>query len=246
MVKKLPSMVSAFSDSLENYSSLVGVAVADATERSSSSRRRRRRYFSAFSPRLQHSSHSSSYFSVTTTKTTTSSRTRSNSHPRFSSATATTQEHTPSIFAKKKISLFPSSSTKSLFATFAYPRCRISRAWRNPGVTSALRTVRSLVFARFRNTFEVQIDGAICTGKRENEKVLRVLLPPEMQHAGKHSRTQKKTKEEEKKAEREQKRTVAREEVGGPSSRSRWCCPSSRLFSKRERTREVNSRAVRI
>lgn len=189
MVKKLPSMVSAFSDSLENYSSLVGVAVADATERSSSSRRRRRRYFSAFSPRLQHSSHSSSYFSVTTTKTTTSSRTRSNSHPRFSSATATTQEHTPSIFAKKKISLFPSSSTKSLFATFAYPRCRISRAWRNPGVTSALRTVRSLVFARFRNTFEVQIDGAICTGKRENEKVLRVLLPPEMQHAGKHSRT---------------------------------------------------------
>lgn len=172
MVKKLPSMVSAFSDSLENYSSLVGVAVADATERSSSSRRRRRRYFSAFSPRLQHSSHSSSYFSVTTTKTTTSSRTRSNSHPRFSSATATTQEHTPSIFAKKKISLFPSSSTKSLFATFAYPRCRISRAWRNPGVTSALRTVRSLVFARFRNTFEVQIDGAICTGKRENEKLL--------------------------------------------------------------------------
>ena len=170
MVKKLPSMVSAFSDSLENYSSLVGVA--DATERSSSSRRRRRRYFSAFSPRLQHSSHSSSYFSVTTTKTTTSSRTRSNSHPRFSSATATTQEHTPSIFAKKKISLFPSSSTKSLFATFAYPRCRISRAWRNPGVTSALRTVRSLVFARFRNTFEVQIDGAICTGKRENEKLL--------------------------------------------------------------------------
>ena len=164
-------MVSAFSDSLENYSSLVGVAVADATERSSSSRRRRRRYFSAFSPRLQHSSHSSSYFSVTTTKTTTSSRTRSNSHPRFSSATTTTQEHTPSRFAKK-ISLFPSSSTKSLFATFAYPRCRISRAWRNPGVTSALRTVRSLVFARFRNTFEVQIDGAICTGKRENEKLL--------------------------------------------------------------------------
>jgi len=155
MVKKLPSMVSAFSDSLENYSSLVGVAVADATERSNSF------YFSAFSPRLQHSSHSSSYFSVTTTKTTTSSRTRSNSHPRFSSATTTTQEHTPSRFAKKKISLFPSSSTKSLFATFAYPRCRISRAWRNPGVTSALRTVRSLVFARFRNTFEVQIDGAI-------------------------------------------------------------------------------------
>ena len=198
MVKKLPSMVSAFSDSLENYSSLVGVA--DATERSSSSRRRRRRYFSAFSPRLQHSSHSSSYFSVTTTKTTTSSRTRSNSHPRFSSATATTQEHTPSIFAKKKISLFPSSSTKSLFATFAYPRCRISRAWRNPGVTSALRTVRSLVFARFRNTFEVQIDGAICTGKREREKLL-ILLPPEMQHAGKHLRIQKKTKEEEKSRE---------------------------------------------
>ena len=154
MVKKLPSMVSAFSDSLA-YSSLVGVAVADATERSNSF------YFSAFSPRLQHSSHSSSYFSVTTRKTTTNSRTRSNSHPRFSSATATTQEHTPSIFAKKKISLFPSSSTKSLFATFAYPRCRISRAWRNPGVTSALRTVRSLIFARFRNTFEVQIDGAI-------------------------------------------------------------------------------------
>ena len=153
-------MVSAFSDSLENYSSLVGVAVADATERSSSSRRRRRRYFSAFSPRLQHSSHSSSYFSVTTRKTTTNSRTRSNSHPRFSSATTTCQEQTPSRFAKK-ISLFPSSSTKSLFATFAYPRCRISRAWRNPGVTSALRTVRSLVFARFRNTFEVQIDGAI-------------------------------------------------------------------------------------
>jgi hypothetical protein len=153
MVKKLPSMVSAFSDSLA-YSSLVGVAVADATERSNSF------YFSAFSPRLQHSSHSSSYFSVTTRKTTTNSRTRSNSHPRFSSATTTCQEQTPSRFAKK-ISLFPSSSTKSLFATFAYPRCRISRAWRNPGVTSALRTVRSLIFARFRNTFEVQIDGAI-------------------------------------------------------------------------------------
>ena len=192
MEKKLPSMVSAFSDSLENYSSLVGVAVADATERSNSF------YFSAFSPRLQHSSHSSSYFSVTTTKTTTSSRTRSNSHLRFSSATTTTQEHTPSIFAKKKISLFPSSSTKSLFATFAYPRCRISRAWRNPGVTSALRTVRSLIFARFRNTFEVQIDGAICTGKREREKLL-ILLPPEMQHAGKHLRIQKKNKRRRKK-----------------------------------------------
>ena len=240
MVKKLPSMVSAFSDSLENYSSLVGVAVADATERSSSSRRRRRRYFSAFSPRLQHSSHSSSYFSVTTTKTTTSSRTRSNSHPRFSSATATTQEHTPSIFAKKKISLFPSSSTKSLFATFAYPRCRISRAWRNPGVTSALRTVRSLVFARFRNTFEVQIDGAICTGKRENEKLLSTSSSRNATCGETFAHTLKKYKRRrEKKAEREreQKRTVAREEVGGPSSRSRWCCPSSRLFSKRENER---------
>ncbi len=185
-------MVSAFSDSLENYSSLVGVAVADATERSNSF------YFSAFSPRLQHSSHSSSYFSVTTTKTTTSSRTRSNSHPRFSSATATTQEHTPSIFAKKKISLFPSSSTKSLFATFAYPRCRISRAWRNPGVTSALRTVRSLIFARFRNTFEVQIDGAICTGKRENEKLL-ITSSSRNATAGKHFRTQKKQKKKRKK-----------------------------------------------
>ena len=50
----------------------------------------------------------------------------------------------------------------------------------------------------------------------------------------------KNTKEEERKKqrEREQKRTVAREEVGGPSSsRSRWCCPSSRLFSKRENER---------
>lgn len=171
MVKKLPSMVSAFSDSLA-YSSLVGVAVADATERSSSSRRRRRRYFSAFSPRLQHSSHSSSYFSVTTTKTTTSSRTLSNSHPRFSSATTTTQEQTPSR-SSKKISLFPSSRPKSLFATFAYPRCRISRAWQSPGVTSALRTVHSLIFVRFRNTFEAQIDGAICT-RREREKERKV------------------------------------------------------------------------
>ena len=217
MVKKLPSMVSAFSDSLENYSSLVGVAVADATERSSSSRRRRRRYFSAFSPRLQHSSHSSSYFSVTTTKTTTSSRTRSNSHPRFSSATATTQEHTPSRgFAKKKISLFPSSSTKSLFATFAYPRCRISRAWRNPGVTSALRTVRSLVFARFRNTFEVQIDGAICTGKRENEKLLSTSSSRNAT-CGKHSRAHIKKiqkKKREKKAERERTKTHCRTRGG--------------------------------
>jgi hypothetical protein len=51
----------------------------------------------------------------------------------------------------------------------------------------------------------------------------------------------KNTKEEERKKqrerEREQKRTVAREEVGGPSSRSRWCCPSSRFFSKRENER---------
>ena len=158
-------MVSAFSDSLA-YSSLVGVAVADATERSNSF------YFSAFSPRLQHSSHSSSYFSVTTTKTTTSSRTLSNFHPRFSSATTTTQEQTPSR-SSKKISLFPSSRPKSLFATFAYPRCRISRAWQSPGVTSALRTVRSLIFARFRNTFEAQIDGAICT-RREREKERKV------------------------------------------------------------------------
>ena len=59
----------------------------------------------------------------------------------------------------------------------------------------------------------------------------------------------KKTKEEEKKAEREQKRTVAREEVGGPSSRSRWCCspsPSSLSFILRERTREVNIIVVHI
>ena len=98
-MKKLPSMVSAFSDSLEKYSSLVGVALADATERSNSF------YFSAFSRRLQHSSHSSSYFSVTATKTTTSSKTRSISHPRFSSATTTTQEHTPSRFAKKNFAL---------------------------------------------------------------------------------------------------------------------------------------------
>lgn len=38
--------------------------------------------------------------------------------------------------------------------------------------------------------------------ERERMKSYSVLLPPEMQHAGKHSRTRKKTKEEEKKVER--------------------------------------------
>jgi transcription elongation factor Elf1 len=38
--------------------------------------------------------------------------------------------------------------------------------------------------------------------ERERMKSYSVLLPPEMQHAGKRSRTRKKTKEEEKKVER--------------------------------------------
>jgi hypothetical protein len=136
----------AFSDTL-GCAYLV-VAAADAAERSSSSsscslllllRRRRLRYFSAFSPQTH------PRFSETSMNSTMIS----NSRPRFSSVT--TQRISPS----------PSAKLKSLSATFAYPRCRIFRAWQSPGAISTPRTARSSTFARFPNTSEVQIDGAI-------------------------------------------------------------------------------------